>query len=168
MATDCWVMDSNGWCYIGASGYVTPHKNDNCWHNFSEATYTDPATCSKCGVTNGEAKEVSITLQGSEPIYTRWYNYTQMKITNLYYRVTESGYVYVYFDVEKIADPDNDGDYIAARFKLFDDEGYLIDDSSWAESDLYIGDRLYGEYITLDLDYWDGQGELYLQIIDYT
>ena len=169
MATDCWVMDSNGWCYIGASGYVTPHKNDNCWHTFSEATYTSPATCSKCGVTNGKAKEISITLNNAEPVYTEYDGRSRMRLSNMYYRVYNNGTLYIYFDVEKTWD--EDGNYsttpVSATFKLFDDDGYLVDDGWYWESNLYVGDKIRGEYIVMDLDNWDGRGELYLDIIDY-
>ena len=168
MVTDCWVKDSSGWNYISSNGYITSHELDYHNHNFSSPTYTSPATCS-CGATNGEPLDLPIYLADSEPFYTNWHEYTRVKIDNLYYNMSSDNIIKLHFDAEKLYDYEGNyvGNYVAAKFKLFDENGYLVDDATWVKDGMYVGEKTYGEYVYLRLDNWSGKGDLTLVIEDY-
>ncbi len=171
MVTETWAKDSSGWCYLDENGYMAWHPNGNCDHYFSDATYYSAARCHYCGTTSGQPLYFPLSLEGDEPFYVLLaddFYETEVAIYNLQY-TTYDGYIKLQFDMEKTYDSDgNDAqNYIGARFKLYDEDGYVIDSVSFFEDEYSVGEKIRSKHVYLHLDGWDRSSELTLVVEEY-
>ena len=130
-------------------------KGKSLGHSWIEATYDAPKTCEICKETNGEPLEkppVTIAFKDTFPSSYSYYNWNDQKDNTV--KITEVTYtceknwddtydVSLYFSGEKTYDRDgnNLSDYCQIGYKIYDSEGYVIDDGTYYTPALKVGDK---------------------------
>ncbi len=126
-------------------------------HVWMDATYDAPKTCSECGATEGSPLErpaISFTIINSLPQEFSYHYSTgtkrdTVKITNVAVSYeadvwNEVEYdVTLYFTGEKLYDMDGNGQSRSCSIgiKIYDEEGYVVDDTTFYSPDVCVGDK---------------------------
>ena len=167
MVTDGWARDSHGWCYLDKTGHVAPHPNDDCDHNFTEATYFVPATCCLCGTKTGTVRSINFFTEDPDGFCTLYQDYTLAEVTVKSAVNNESKKVVITFDIQKIAQyRDGANGRVGASFVLYDYQGNEIDRYNFTCDGLAMGETVYNQTVTLDISSWVGSGMMLLEIED--
>ena len=144
-------------------------------HAWKDATCTEAKKCSKCGLTDGSALghtcsigmcvrcfvKVNPTVNlPSTPMTVRNGIYS-MEITELSYEFDSLGLI-ISFSGKTINGIDSE--YIGFRFKILDENGYVIDTGLWMETGYKTGDKFTArEYVSY---YISGSSEYTIIITD--
>lgn len=124
-------------------------------HTWIDATYDNPKTCKICKKTEGKPLEkppVTITFKDTFPSSYSYYDWNDKKDDTV--KVTEVTYtceknwddtydISLYFSGEKTYDRDgnNVSDSCQISYKIYDIEGYVIDDGTYYTPALKVGDK---------------------------
>ncbi len=142
-------------------------------HNYSSATCTSAKKCTVCGATLGDAlghnysngyctrcnssdpkPKKSLNIP-SLPLTAKklWMGRTDtiVKITDISYNFDGFGYLNIYISGEKTYDCQGNGgnNSIGATLKVYDSEGYVVDDSFLLVKELKVGEKFRNKEITL-------------------
>jgi len=134
-------------------------------HSWKEATYDAPKTCILCGETEGSAiPRPSLTINFLTPVPKEFSYYRSNNVLRDTICVTEVTYeaepyfgrddefsVTFYFTGEKTYDMDGPGQGRSGKvsLKVYDSEGYVVDDDTFYTPSLCVGDKFRNEKCSL-------------------
>lgn len=138
-------------------------------HTWKDATYDEPQMCTTCLKTEGEPKirpAFMATLKNQIPITIANY-YTSGKLRDSVYLSDvsvsyEKGYsgtrIILYFTGQKTYDCDGPrhSDSCSVGIKVYDEDGYVVADSTYFSHSIMVGDKFKDDKCTIYEDLPDG------------
>ena len=145
----------------------------NSGHEWLDATCTSPKTCNKCNLTDGEKlghtcivgtcercnqeihPELKILVE-LPATFSRIFDssgeiLSKMTITEISYEYSKNGDLIITFSFEKNYDKSGSSERYdpGFRYKLSDDEGYILASSTYYAYNLSVGDKVKNKTITI-------------------
>ena len=163
-------------CYCGEKETETIIAS----HTWKDATCIEAKNCSKCGLTDGSAlghtcsigtcTRCSATIYPtvnlpSTPLTVWFYDKCSMKITELSYEFDSSGNLIISFSGEKTYG--ENGSEIALRYKVLDEDGYVLYTDMWAKSGYNTGDKFKNITLKVSSSNLNGTSEYTIVISGY-